>query len=369
MKRGLTLVVMSVVAAALVSLSGGSFFVLSGQLGRAADAMLAARADAVIATLGVRSGKVVVLDTPADDVLDSGVWVFDAATRPIVRAPGSASIQASVRDLVTEGRDATAETVGPMRLLARHFQVAARTAGMVVVSLSLLPLLQTEHDALVAMGIFGALVLLLTLIGTRAFLHLALRPVAEMTARAHDWSEHAPERRFAMGPPHDELTALGATLDGLLARSAAALRYEQRLTAEIAHELRTPLARARVTAEVALRRRRSEAELHSALGEVDSEIRSTADALDALLASATRRHGQPHGTCDPRVAALEACDEARRLQGCRDDRAECVVGERRAARRLRRPPPHPNAGAAAGERRPCREDRGPHRVGLGSGDG
>jgi len=82
-----------------------------------------------------------------------------------------------------------------------------------------------------------------------------IQPVAGMTAAAADWSERDLDRRFNLGPPRDELTALSATLDGLLARIAASVRHEQRFSAEMAHELRTPLAGLRGETELALRRR------------------------------------------------------------------------------------------------------------------
>ena len=78
------------------------------------------------------------------------------------------------------------------------------------------------------------------------------------TGRADDptgaaWSEHDLDRRFALGPPRDELTQLAATLDGLLERLATSLRHEQRLSAELSHELRTPLASIAAEAQFALR--------------------------------------------------------------------------------------------------------------------
>ena len=76
----------------------------------------------------------------------------------------------------------------------------------------------------------------------------------DMTASARAWSDRDLDERFGFGQPYDELTELAATLDQLLDRNAAALRREQRLTAEISHELRTPLARITTEAELALRR-------------------------------------------------------------------------------------------------------------------
>ena len=115
-----------------------------------------------------------------------------------------------------------------------------------------------------------------------------------------------------MGPVHDELTALAVMFDRLLARSASALRYEQRLTAEIAHELRAPLTRAAVVTELALRHQRPSEELLRALDEVGTEIRSTVVVLDTLLAAASLTSG-PRGSGDAGQAARDACEEASRL--------------------------------------------------------
>ena len=81
-----------------------------------------------------------------------------------------------------------------------------------------------------------------------------------MAQRAAEWSEHDLSHRFAMGPPTDELAALGGTLDQLLDRVASAIRAEQRLTAELAHELRTPLTNIQGSAGLALMRGVEDAE-------------------------------------------------------------------------------------------------------------
>ncbi len=85
-------------------------------------------------------------------------------------------------------------------------------------------------------------VMLAVALAARWLISRALRPVLTMTRQAAAWSEHDLDRRFALGPAHDELTQLAATLDELLERLATSLRHEQRLSAELSHELRTPLA-------------------------------------------------------------------------------------------------------------------------------
>jgi two-component system, OmpR family, sensor kinase len=138
----------------------------------------------------------------------------------------------------------------------------------------------------------------------------ALRPVSDMTAQAADWSEHDLDRRFDLGPPRDELTALSATLDGLLARLASSLRREQRFSAEMAHELRTPLAGVRGEAELALRAPGLTSEARAAFEQV---LRGTArmqGVIDALLAAARGSDGDRRDVSDARAAVGEAVDAA-----------------------------------------------------------
>src|SRR3954452_279421 len=103
---------------------------------------------------------------------------------------------------------------------------------------------------------------MLALVGCAAWglLRSALRSVSRMTRQAATWSERDLDRRFGLGEPHDELTQLASTLDGLLHRLAASLRHEQRFSAELSHELRTPLSRVIAETELALRRERTPSE-------------------------------------------------------------------------------------------------------------
>jgi signal transduction histidine kinase len=93
-------------------------------------------------------------------------------------------------------------------------------------------------------------------------------PVSRMTTEAEAWSTADLDRRFEMGDPHDEVTQLAHTLDGLLDRLAASLRRERRFSAEVSHQLRTPLAKIKAEAELALRRTRNPAYYQEALTSV-----------------------------------------------------------------------------------------------------
>jgi signal transduction histidine kinase len=132
-----------------------------------------------------------------------------------------------------------------------------------------------------------------------------------MTARAAEWSVKDLDRRFNLGPPRDELGALSATLDGLLARIGASLRHEQRFSAEMAHELRTPLSGVRGEAELAL----SDRELTEAARASFEQILRATDRMDGvigtLLAAARRDVSAVAQAADPVAAATAAADAVR----------------------------------------------------------
>ena len=125
----------------------------------------------------------------------------------------------------------------------------------------------------------------------------ALAPVAQMAERATDWSEHDLGRRFGLGPPTNEISSLGATLDRLLERVAMTIRAEQRLTAELAHELRTPLAAIQGSADLALLRGGLSDDARTDLEQVAASSRVMAETISTLLDLARRAGDEPTSTC------------------------------------------------------------------------
>jgi signal transduction histidine kinase len=134
----------------------------------------------------------------------------------------------------------------------------------------------------------------------------ALEPVAQMAERAADWSEHDLTHRFALGPPDNELSKLGETLDHLLDRVAEAIRSEQRLTSELAHELRTPLTAIQGSADLALLRGVGDQEVREDLETISAAARRMTEAISALLdlARSTRGGRQAVTTAREVVAAV-----------------------------------------------------------------
>ena len=152
-------------------------------------------------------------------------------------------------------------------------------------------------------------------------LRSALRPVARMTEQAAAWSEHDLDRRFGLGEPHDELTQLGATLDGLLDRIAASLRHERRFSAELSHELRTPLAKVIAEAELRAATRARNVRVPSALEAALRNARQVARIVETLVAAAQHEASPSQGTADAYAVATEA---VRGVAGLADERRICA---------------------------------------------
>jgi signal transduction histidine kinase len=296
-------IVLVALAVGLAAATYGFNVLLARTTSRDADALLRSRATSQLTLIDVSGGHLRVAEA-SDDVLgDSPLWVFEGKRlleRPRVATPADAA----ARSLAGGPPRLVDVPVSDTRLYAAPIVIENRRVGTLVTGLSLAPYEQTRRTALI-----GSLVLagvLLTLVGIAVYLLLrsALRPVARMTEQAATWSEHDLDRRLGLGEPHDELTRLAATLDGLLDRLAASLRREQRFSAEISHELRTPLAKVITESELALRRERGPGEYREALTVILRSAQQLARTVEALVAAAQQEAGA-RGTSDAYAAAAD----------------------------------------------------------------
>jgi two-component system OmpR family sensor kinase len=320
LRNRVTLGTVLVLGAGLALISVALNLLLAERLSADASSVLGSRAAAVAATIDARGGRMRLRDVPDDTALDQHAWVFDARGHALESSPASAKVARGVRAL-THVRQATkTNPTEHIRLLA---QPVGR-AGVVVVGVSMDPYRHTERLGVAGTLVLDVFVLLAGALVARRAVGLALRPVADMTATAAEWSEHDLHRRFGLGPPRDELTALAATLDALLGRIDAALRHEQRFSAEMAHELRTPLSSVRGEAELALRAGRTDAELRAALEAVLAGTDRMATVIDTLLAAA--RSDAAPGASDA-VAAARAVERLVRPEADAHDRRVVVRAE------------------------------------------
>jgi signal transduction histidine kinase len=284
------------VGAALAVLVVGFNLLLERRLDAQATDLARARAAATLPSVAVRGGHVEISESPDAAAAGTQIWVFDGVHA--VEAPRADAATASAAGGLASAPTRSSLTVNGIRLVAVPVVAGGRRLGTVVGGVSLAPYRQAGDVALAGSLVLAILVLAAVTLITRTILARALRPVAAMTSTATEWSEHAVDRRFDLGDPHDELTQLAATLDRLLDRIAETLRREQRLTAEISHELRTPLARIATEAELAVRRRRSPAEYERALHAIARNADQLRRIIEALLETARTEAGTHRGVAE-----------------------------------------------------------------------
>ena len=223
---------------------------ISGQ----AQRLLVTRADAQIAALTVRPAGVFIRPTHNDGTLDDRAWIF--SQRRLLERP--AQVPAAVDRLAVSlgSQPGTSRTaaVGEYRVkrIPLSAGTPARQVGAVVVEINVAAFDSLTHKVLLGSLAMAAILLLVVGLAVDHALRGALGPVGTMTEAAADWSEHDLDRRFAVGPPRDEIGGLAATLDRLLDRIAASRRHERRFAADVAHELRTPLAAIRGRVDLSL---------------------------------------------------------------------------------------------------------------------
>ncbi len=111
----------------------------------------------------------------------------------------------------------------------------------------------------------------------------SLAPVDRIIRSAEQIGVENLSSRLEVPKPHDELRRLIETLNAMLGRIEASFRRITQFTADASHDLRTPVAVIRTTAEIALRRKRTDAEYRAALLRILETSVETSDLLESLL--------------------------------------------------------------------------------------
>jgi len=302
LRRRLFLVVVATVALVLAALLAAFNLVLDRTLDGNARDLARSRAAAEVSSLRFERGELKAGGVPDDRGADAYLWIF-AGSRTLEQPSAAPVLQRAARSLAGARPQFTDVADTDTRLYAAPVVVHGGRVGTVVAGVSLVPYEQTRATALGASLVFGAIALVLVALAARWLLASSLRPVVLMTRQAARWSERDLDNRFALGPPHDELTELAATLDGLLDRLAASLRHERLFSAELSHELRTPLARILAETEVALRRERDPREYREALELVNASAGQLSRIVDALVTAARYEAGGERATADAAAVA------------------------------------------------------------------
>ncbi|WP_432187173.1 sensor histidine kinase [Streptomyces sp. Tue6028] len=281
----LSLVALTTAALLMTVLTVVFNVVMDRHLQHQADSELRTRADAVATTVDTSGGRVRVLETANDRLLDSNVWVY--ASGRLLEKPPSAGVGSPLTEaadrLAAQRRYActTVQDHQPVRLCA--LTISGRRAAAVVTALDLGPYRSSAETLLLGSLVLDAVMLGCTYVLTRLSVGRALRPVRTMTDQAAQWSAVGSDARFGAARQPAELTDLGTSLDALLDRIRTVLRHEQQLTGELSHELRTPLTRIVIELDWLQARPRSAGEIHAAHVVMAEAARSMRTICDTLL--------------------------------------------------------------------------------------
>lgn len=160
---------------------------------------------------------------------------------------------------------------------------AGNPGGHTVVAAT--PIRQVHDTESALLGVYVPLAILAAAIAAVAGMAIArssLAPLRAFASEADAIGSLDLSQRLSTPPTADEIGRLGATLNRMLDRLDAALRRERQLTAEVGHELRTPLAIIRAETELLLVRVSEEAAIAS-LESVLEEIDRTTGVIDDML--------------------------------------------------------------------------------------
>ncbi len=135
--------------------------------------------------------------------------------------------------------------------------------------------------------------------------HRAIRPVEEVTRLAEEVEAEDLSRRVSVSSGGEEFRRLSAVINSLFDRLERAFRAQRRLTADAAHELKTPTAILLGEAQDALRPEATEAERRRSLETIAEVSRGLAREVDGLTLLARGDAAPPR-----RMEALELRDVA-----------------------------------------------------------
>jgi len=294
---------------ALSVLGAGIWFGVDHSLRAALDQTLADRAHGVITTIAIESADV----PPADMAKELDEYarespegrliaVYDESGRYLLKPPF-----AYPPSLATSAYGTITAQHGQYRVYRANSSIQGHVYQIFVAG-SMQQIAMTERLLRAWLLLAAPLVLLIASLGGYWVSRRALTPVDAITHAARSISIANLGERLPVPLTGDELQRLSETWNEMLGRLDDAVRSLSRFTADASHELRTPVALIRTTAELALRRERAPGAYREALGQIADEAVRTGELVEDLLSLARADVGNSALQFD-RVDLAEVCRE------------------------------------------------------------
>lgn len=126
----------------------------------------------------------------------------------------------------------------------------------------------------------------------------ALLPIERMTDRARTITAENLHDRLPVHNPDDEMGRLATVFNETLARLEGSFDQMRRFTADVSHQLRTPLTAIRSVGEVGLREHRDEAAYRGIIGSMLEEADRLASLVDRLLMLSRAETGEARASAE-----------------------------------------------------------------------
>lgn len=177
-----------------------------------------------------------------------------------------------------------------------------------VIAADLEPLEQIDRTILALFAGAFAAVLLIGVFGALVFGGYLRRRLARIEATADAIVAGDLSRRMVLGPRNDEFDRVAASLNAMLDRIAGLIANLRQVTSDLAHDLRTPLARLRNKLETL----QAHVEPRSRRAAVDDAV-ERADEVLQLFDAILRISELEEGSLRRRFAAVDLCKLVREL--------------------------------------------------------
>jgi len=179
----------------------------------------------------------------------------------------------------------TNRTIGtsPIRIVTVPIVEGRRISNIVQVATSLEDMEKALHTLLLILSITIPSALVVAGLGGHFMANRALRPVEEVTNTAREITSHNLNRRIRIKNVKDEIGRLAETLNEMISRLDESFKKIRQFSADVSHELKTPLTVLKGEIEVALRRGRTADEYKAILRSNLEEINNMTKVVDDLL--------------------------------------------------------------------------------------
>ena len=285
-----------------------SYFLLHEMISNAVDSSLEKSFRDVAASVTVDDSGKVSIQEPVAETTQTEYWVFSKpdTTQPTLHVVGS-SLSMPLPPVAVSLRTTTT----PTRIDGKEFAYLGgpvikgdnRAVATLVVAERLRPYETSRNSLLIGLALAGLVATVGAALVSRWTVRRTLLPVGQMAKAAEEWSDQSIYTRFEVDGSSDEFVALGRTLNRLMDRVTDALHNEQRLTSEVAHELKTPLTVIRAEAELSMLEAR-DPQVHHRLERIIEQIQTMSHSITALVQIARDQDHQDISTVDKTVASV-----------------------------------------------------------------